>query len=118
MESIRISLFNSHKQVPVRKYILDDKTDFSDMNSVKNTIENFLIDRVWIQTGFGCGVNQADETMVTTYSGSHELVVYVRECPVQAVVALVALCAKNGVSLTIMHYNENTKDWDGQEVFN
>ena len=55
--------------------------------------------------------------MVTTYSGSHELEVYVRECPQQAVVALVALCAKNGVSLTITHYNEDTKAWESQKVF-
>ena len=117
MESIRISLFNCHHQMPVKKYILDDKTDFTDINNVNETIENFLIDKVWIQTGFGCGINQADEQMVTTYSGSHELEVYVRECPQQAVVALVALCAKNGVSLTITHYNEDTKAWESQKVF-
>lgn len=118
MERIKISLFNSHKQVPVRKYILDDQTNFSDMASVNETIENFLIDKVWIQTGFGCGMNQADDQMVTTYSGSHELEVYVRECPQKAVIALVALCAKNGVHLTVMHYNADTKSWEGQEVFN
>lgn len=117
MENIKISLFNSHRKVPVRKYILDDQTDFSDMDKVKNTIENFLIDKVWIQTGFGCGMNQADEAMVTTYSGSHELIVYVIDCPVKAVVALVALCAKNGVSLTIMDYNETTKEWEAVEAF-
>lgn len=117
METIKISLFNCHKQMPVRKYILDDKTDFSDIASVAKKIENFLIDFVWIQTGFGTCMNQADDTMVTTYSGSHELIVYVRNCPQPALVALVSLCAKNGVSLTVIHYNEPTNEWNAQKVF-
>lgn len=118
METIKINLFNSHKQVPVRKHILADTTDFNDMASVNKIIEEFLIDKVWIQQSFGNGINQMDETIVMTYSGSHELVVYVRECPNKAVAALVALCAKNGVHLTLMHYNDAEKAWDEQKVLN
>ena len=117
MEQIKISLFNCHKQTPVRKYILNHETDFSDIQAVEKVIEAFIIDYVWVQVGYKKCINQADDTFVSSYSGAHELTVFVRDCPLSAVVSLVKICATNGVSLTLMHYNAVNKNWDAQKVF-
>lgn len=114
---VKIALVNKHKRMPTRKYILDGTEDFSNNEAIREKIENFIIDYVWVQQTIGTCINQNDNEMVMCFSGSKELLVYTFDSDVVLVATLVSVCARNGVKLILSTYNESSKIWEEQRIF-
>lgn len=117
MDVVKIGLINKHKRMPTRKFMLDGTEDMSNMDAIREKIEAFVIDYVWVQQTIGTCINQNDTEMVMCYTGSKELFVYTFDTDVALVAILVSVCAKNGVKLTLSVLNENTGNWAEQKIF-
>ena len=101
---IKVGLIRNRHEMPVDEYIFDCIEDVHNYDSMRETINSFLLERVGLETGWGIGLNQWSEDTVTIVKGKNSLVVYVTGLtPVTA--ELVSACLRNGVSLTLMNYD-------------
>ena len=114
--TVTVGLIKDRHALPVDNYIFDKIENVFDFEYMSNVIGTFLEKAIGIKTVYGSCVNQCDCTDVLMYTGSNELIVYVTG--LTAVTAeLIRLCALNGVSLTLMHYNHATNNYVAQRIF-
>ena len=111
MEPVVVGLIAGRHSLPVSEFIFAGEIqDVLDFRSLAKTIDQFLADRVGVSVVSGCGVNQDDYTDVRVWCGRRDLVVYVTGLTAVST-ELVAACARNGVNLTLMHFNRDTGEY-------
>lgn len=121
-EKITVGLIRGRHNLPVDKYIFDNELSLPlDYQEIDKTIGSFISNEVGITTAYGMGIDREPDYGELVYDlvrvGSKELIVYVTGLtPVTA--SLIKICAKNGVSLTLMHYNPLSKEYLPQIIFN
>lgn len=115
-ETITVGLIAGRHNLPVDKYIFEEIQDVLDIKSIHCRISEFLETEVGITQDFGTCINQCDYTDVEGFWGQRHLVVYVTGLTVVAT-ELVRMCALNGVSLTLMHYDRETGNYVEQAIF-
>lgn len=103
--------------MPVDQYIFDREVkDVFWFEAISERISNFLKERVGISVKPGCGINQADYVDIEVFRGDKELVLYVTGLT-SLTAEVIRLCAMNGISLTLMHYNKDTGEYVPQNIF-
>lgn len=116
MVTIKVGLIRGRHEMPVDEYILDEVEDVFDFKLIGHLINLFLENRVGIKVKNVPCINQCDYTDVNSFCGENKLVIYVTGLTA-ATAALVEKCARNGVDLTLMHYNAETGEYVPQKLF-
>lgn len=115
-KKIVVGLIKGRHEMPVSEYIFDQAIEnVHDYRAIREVVELFLVEKVGITRTFGCGVNQADYTDCEVFQGKKNLVVYVTGLT-PVTVEVVGACFRNGVSLTLMNYDNSTGEYVPQEV--
>ena len=115
MGKIIVGLCKGRHDLPVNEYIFDKIEDVTDFVAMRQRIREFLDDRVGIGRVFGQGLNQDDYTDVQVFRGKNELTVYVTGLTA-AVAELISECLRNGVALTLMHYDAKALTYLPQQM--
>lgn len=111
-----VGLVKGRHDMPVQEYIFDEIEDVLDFKAMEERITLFIWHNIGVDHQLGCGINQVDYTDVMLFQGKKNLVVYVTGLTA-AVAELISICAKNGVSLTLMHYDRDTDSYKEQKIF-
>ena len=112
---LEVGLIKGRHEMPVSSYIFEEIEDVFAFQQMEETILEFLEREVGIELCFGVGINQHEQSDVQVFSGKAELIVYVTGLTA-ATAALVATCARNGVRLTLMHYDTASGIYRAQSV--
>ena len=105
-----------HK-MPVTQFIFPACINPMDFEKMNATIDEFLCRKVLIHQRTGLnGLDQSDYEKCVCWRGDKNLCVYVTGLTAP-IAALVAGCARYGVSLTLMHFNRNTGGYTPQHIF-
>lgn len=104
MSVVTVGLIKGRHEMPVDEYIFDSVENVLDFSAIHKVVCDFVENRVGISTSFGNCVNQNDYTDIQRFVGKSELVVYVTGLT-PVVASLIEVCARNGVCLTLMHFN-------------
>ena len=103
--TVTAGLIKGRHKMPVERYIINKPIDdVMDFGLIRETIEDFIENVVDVRTHYGIGINQADNNDVCLYEGKHDLICYVTGLT-SVTAELVRVCMRNGVHLTLMHYN-------------
>lgn len=111
-----VGLIKGRHEMPVDSYIFNEIKDVFDFKTMEKTIVEFLVREVGIETRIGSGLNQNDYTDIQIFKGKSKLVVYITGLTA-VTAALIKICAMNGVSLTLMHFNNATCSYEEQHIF-
>lgn len=115
MESLNVGLIRGRHPLPVDEYIFDSVENVHDYDTIRNHILDFLDKRVGIGQTSGQGANQNDSTDVQIFRGNRKLNVYVTGLT-SVTAALVSACIRNGVELTLLHFDTESKAYKEQHV--
>lgn len=115
-ETVTVGLIAGRHDLPVSEFIFDEIGNVLDFKAISDHISNFISTRVGVGSASGCGVNQRDYSDVELFAGTRDLVVYVTGLTAVST-ALVAVCALNGVDLTLMHFDRNSGEYVPQPFF-
>ena len=113
-----VGLIKGRHDLPVEDYIINYNIidPYEEYEKIKESINNFLIEKIGIAIKNGCAINQASYSDVPCYQGSEALVVYVTGLTI-VTSELVKQCMLNGVRLTLMHYNAKTGEYFAQAIY-
>lgn len=115
--TVAAGLIKGRHKMPVERYIFDQPIDdVMDFASIRKTIEDFIENVVDVRTHYGVGINQADNNDVCLYEGKHDLICYVTGLT-SVTAELVRVCMRNGVHLTLMHYNTADHCYYPQRIY-
>lgn len=99
MEKIVVGLIAGRHEMPVSEYIIDKIENVMDFKEVSNKIGDFIDKNITLK--YDCEWTiYADKELTVYVTG----LTYVTAC-------LVALCAKNNINLTLMHFNNVTGEY-------
>ena len=113
---IIVGLIKGRHELPVTNYIFEVIEDVTDFKTMESVINNFVTTTVGIKRTYGCGINQIGYEDVEVLAGQKELIVYVTGLTA-ATATLIKVCAFNGISLTLMHYNAVEQNYIPQRIF-
>ena len=114
---LTVGLIKGRHIMPVTHYIFDKPIeDVMNFSLIRKTIEDFFENVVDVRTHYGIGINQADNDDVCLYEGKHDLVCYVTGLT-SVTAELVRVCLRNGVHLTLMHYNTTDGCYYPQRIY-
>lgn len=116
MQKITVGLIRGRHEMPVSEYIFDSIESVLDFAGIEKNIRDFCEKYVGVHTTYGCGINQNDYADIEIFKGNSALVVYVTGLTA-VTAALIKVCAENGISLTLMHYDAKTGDYVPQVIF-
>lgn len=113
--AIKVGLIRGRHEMPVSSYIFEEVEDIFAFQQMEETILAFLEREVGIELGYGLCINQHEQSDVQLFRGKSNLIVYVTGLTA-VTAALVGVCARNGVKLTLMHYDNASGDYKPQCV--
>ena len=113
---VKAGLIRGRHEMPVDMYIFESIENVHDYDSMRVVINDFLLKVVGIRKSYGIAINQADMNDIEVFHGKDSLVLYVTG--LTAVTAeVIAACARNGIELTLMNYDLDSKDYIPQKLF-
>lgn len=116
-ETIIIGLIKEGYSLPVDAYILDDKLDdINDYDYVKNKIDKFINENVGYHKEDGIGYDEEGYEVNTICKGDKDLIVCVTGITM-AIAALIQVCGKYGINLTLLNYDTSTGKYEEQPLF-
>ena len=86
------------------------------MESIRRTVRDFFAEFVDIRTQYGIALNSTGAGDEEIFVGYTHINLYVTGLS-QALAAVIAMCAINGVPLTLYHFNKDTGDYYPQTIF-
>lgn len=113
---VTVGLCASRHAMPVQEYIYPESVDPTDFARMEKIAEDFILHRVGLTIIERQALDQRWSEDVPCYTGKRALVVYVTGLTA-AVAAVIKVCALNGVSLTLMHYDRETGEYLPQQIF-
>lgn len=121
MEKIMVGLIKGRHPLPVEEYIFNEELEFPlNYQKLDKVVADFIADKVGVTTTYGIGLNREPDYGEIVHdlvrTGEKQLVVYITGLtPVTA--SLIKVCALNGVSLTLAHYDMGKKEYNYQVIF-
>lgn len=118
MNNITVGLIKGRHEMPVDGYIFAGAiADVHDYSAIRRHVETWIAENVGIvRRNFCIGLNQADSNDVECFCGENSLTVYVTGLT-SVTAEVIRCCAINGVSLTLMHFNSATGEYEKQCIF-
>lgn len=105
-----------HELPPVDGFIFPMEVDPTDLDYINDTVSEKLQSLVGIHKVARVGINQGSYDDVLCFEGEKQVHLYVTGLTVLTA-AVINYCALNGISLTLYHYNRDTKDYYPQRMF-
>lgn len=99
-------LIAGRHDLPVCGYILDEVEDVLDFIEIQSRVARFVEEHCNVRVAYDYAVNQADDESIRVFTGDKLDVIVTGLSSVTA--ALVAVCAQNGVDLTLWHYDRDS----------
>lgn len=112
---LTVGLIKGRHEMPVSGYIWDGPVDPTDMSGIWRHAYSWIMAHCNIRKATGQAVNQDDYTDIGITVGD-PLTVYVTGLTA-CTAAVIAACARNGVPLTLMHYNAADGSYIEQRLF-
>lgn len=121
LETIKVGLIAGRHALPVDEYIFNEELSFPlDYEKIDETVMSFITEKVGVGITRGIGIDREPDygelvcDLIRT--GCKKLVVYVTGLT-PCTASLIKVCACNGVSLTLMHFDPTTKKYSPQVIF-
>ncbi len=121
LETIKVGLIAGRHALPVDEYIFNEELSFPlDYKKLDETVMDFINEKIGIIETYGYALNYfpfwdgINESGI--YRGCKNLIVYVTGLT-PCTASLIKMCACNGVSLTLMHYDPTTGEYSPQVIF-
>lgn len=111
-----VGLCAARHPMPVTEYIYPESVDPTDFDGMEKVAEEFILQHVGLTVTERQALDQRYGEDVSCWSGKRTLVVYVTGLTAAAA-AVIKVCALNGVSLTLMHYNRASGEYLPQQIF-
>lgn len=105
-----------HELPPVDGFIFPKEADPTNLGGVNDTVSKKLQSFVGIKKSSRMGLNQSSWEDVECFEGEKILHLYVTGLTVLTA-SVISYCALNGISLTLFHYDRETKDYYPQRLF-
>lgn len=121
MEEIRVGLIRGRHALPVDEYIFNEELNFPlDYKKLDETVMDFINENVGIRLTYGIGIDREPDygelVCDLIREGLKKLTVYVTGLT-PCTASLIKVCARNGVALTLMHYDPTTQTYSPQVIF-
>lgn len=115
--SVVVGMIKGRHELPVEDYIFNEAIeDVHAYESIRKNICKFVESKIHVKKNMGVAMNSADYSDYLVFKGEKSLIVYVTG--LTAVTAeLIGVCARNGVSLTLMNYDASTGEYKPQVIF-
>lgn len=113
---VTVGLCASRHAMPVTEFIFPEAVNPTDFDGMERIVEKFILHRVGLCHAERKALDQAYNDDVVCYTGKRNLIVYVTGITA-ATAAVIKVCALNGVSLTLMHYDRATGKYLPQQIF-
>ena len=114
---ISVGLFKSRHDMPVNEYIFENGfEDVMDFTGMRKIITEWFSKNVEITAKYGVPLNSAEDGDVMTYTGNRKVFLYVTGLT-SATAEVIRLCALNGISLSLMHFDRDTGEYVEQPIF-
>ena len=111
-----VGLCASRHPMPVTEFIFPEVVNPTDFDGMEKTVEDFILHHVGLTVTERQALDQRYGEDVPCWTGKRSLIVYVTGLTA-AVLAVVKVCALNGVSLTLMHYDRESGEYLPQQIF-
>lgn len=105
-----------HELPPVDGFIFPKEVDPTDLEYINATVSEKIQSFVGIKKTSRLGLNQSSWDDVECFEGEKILHLYVTGLTVLTA-SVISYCALNGISLTLFHYDRETKDYYKQRLF-
>lgn len=113
---VSVGLCASRHAMPVTEFIYPESVNPTDFARMEKTAEEFILHHVGLTTENRQALDQRWSEDVPCYTGKRALIVYVTGLTA-CTAAVIKVCALNGVSLTLMHYDRETGEYLPQRIF-
>ena len=111
-----VGLCASRHAMPVTEYIYPESVDPTDFGGMEKTVEDFILQHVGLTVTERQALDQRYGEDVPCWFGKRTLVVYVTGLTA-CTAAVIKVCALNGVSLTLMHFDRESGEYLPQRIF-
>lgn len=111
-----VGLVRGRHDMPVEGYIFDEIENPLDFDALDKRVSEWISSHIDIGSYYGSGINQVDYADVEVLCGDKHLYVYVTGLT-SATAAVIGCCARNGIALTLMHFDKDTGTYLPQRIF-
>ena len=111
-----VSLCGGRHETPANVHVFDKIEDVNNFSALEKRALAFIENAIGIETVSGFGINQASLEDAQVFHGKAELNLYVTGLTA-ATAAVIKVCALNGVSLVLWHYNRESGEYVPQRIF-
>lgn len=114
---ITVGLIRNRHEMPVAQYIFDEPIEnVLDFDKIENHILSFVETEVGVHsTHFGRAINETEVADSHVWEGNVPLVVFVTGLTA-VTAALIKVCMRYGVRLTLMHFDASTGNYVPQVI--
>jgi hypothetical protein len=121
MEEIRVGLVRGRHPLPVNEYIFNEELTFPlDYKKLDETVRDFINEKVGVGLARGMGIDREPDygelVCDLIREGLKKITVYVTGLT-PCTASLIKVCARNGVALTLMHYDPTSGEYSTQVIF-
>lgn len=117
MEKLVVGLCKGRHEMPVEEYIFPAELDPTDIDGINVTAWEWVVSRCEVENIVrDPAINQGDDESCHLWQGWKDLVIYVTGLTV-ALTAVIRACARNGVHLTLMHFDRETGNYLPQRMW-
>ena len=102
--------------MPVTDFIYSETVDPTDFSGMEKVAEDFILQHVGLTATERQALDQRYGEDVPCWTGKRSLIVYVTGLTA-CTAAVIKVCALNGVSLTLMHYDRESGEYMPQRIF-
>ena len=111
-----VGLCAARHPMPVTEYIYPESVDPTDFSGMEKTAEDFILQHERLTVTERQALDQRYGEDVPCYTGKRSLVVYITGLTA-CTAAVIKVCALNGISLTLMHYDRESGEYLPQQIF-
>ena len=102
--------------MPVTDFIYSETVYPTDFSGMEKVAEEFIVRHVGLCHVERRALDQAYNDDVVCWTGKRSLIVYVTGLTA-CTAAVIKVCALNGISLTLMHYDRESGEYLPQQIF-
>ncbi len=114
---ISVGLFKSRHDMPVNEYIFENGfEDVMDFTGMRKIITEWFSKNVTVDLHYGVPLNYGGYGDVETYKGNRKVFLYVTGLT-SATAEVIRFCAFNGISLSLMHFDRDSGEYEEQPIF-
>ena len=111
-----VGLCAARHAMPVTELIFPEVVNPTDFDGMEKTVEDFILQHVGLTVTERQALDQRYGEDVPCYTGKRSLVVYITGLTA-CTAAVIKVCALNGISLTLMHYDRESGEYLPQQIF-